>query len=272
MSGKPTPGLKPSGLGRIRSRSCRPHEPLLNALARSRGFTLSLTAPWRTLFFATRFGHMKHMNRRLALLGLTAIAFAPSAFAQAAPTILSGAPREAALDRANRTLNAITRLQGRFMQTSPGGGRASGMFYLQRPGRLRFEYDPPASMLIVSDGRVVAMRDTELRTTERTPLRSTPLNIILGSRIDLDRDARVLRVSTSGPWLMVTARDRAGQTDGQIILQFYGDDTQLRSWDVIDATGARTRIALTDITHPASFDSRLFRLEDMLERDRPGRR
>jgi outer membrane lipoprotein-sorting protein len=223
-----------------------------------------------------RFGHKTRMNRRYALLGLTAgltaMALAPAAHAQATPIVLQGAERAAALNRANQTLNAITRLQGRFVQSSPGGGRATGMFYMQRPGRLRFEYDPPASMLIVSDGSVVAMRDTELRTTERTPLRSTPLNIILGSTIDLERNARVLRVSRAGPWLMVTARDRSGQTDGQIILQFYGPEAELRSWDVIDATGARTRVALSNITQPASFDRSLFRLEDMLERNRPGRR
>ena len=144
------------------------------------------------------------------------------------------------------------------------------MFYMQRPGKLRFQYDPPATMLIVSDGSVVAMRDTELRTTERTPLRSTPLNLILGQTIDLERNARILRVSRAGPWLMVTARDRSGQTDGQITLQFYGPQTQLRSWDVIDATGARTRITLSGVTQPASFDRSLFRLEDMLT-NRPGR-
>ena len=158
------------------------------------------------------------------------------------------------------------------MQASPGGGRASGTVYIQRPGRMRFEYDPPATMLIVSDGSVVALRDSELRTTERTPLRSTPLNLILGSNIDLDRNARVLRVSQAGPWLMVTARDRGGQTDGQIVLQFFGESAELRSWDVIDATGARTRITLSDATQPASFDRALFRLEDMLDRNRPGQR
>ncbi len=212
---------------------------------------------------------MTHMNRRLALLGLSALVLAPAAYAQqAAPVVLEGAARAEGLAQANRALNAIQRLQGRFMQTSPGGGRASGMFYLQRPGRLRFEYDPPATMLIVSDGSVVAMRDTELRTTERTPLRSTPLNIILGQTIDLERNARILRVSRAGPWLMITARDRGGQTDGQITLQFYGAQTELRSWDVIDATGARTRITLSDITQPASFDRSLFRLEDMLSNRR----
>jgi outer membrane lipoprotein-sorting protein len=214
---------------------------------------------------------MTHMNRRSALLCLSALAFAPAAFAQEI-TVLSGDERAAGIAAANRSLNAVQRLQGRFVQSSPGGARSSGTLYLQRPGRLRFEYDAPATLLIVSDGSVVAMRDTELRTTERTPLRSTPLNIILGRTIDLERDARVLRVSRSGPWLMVTARDRGGQTDGQITLQFYGENADLRSWDVIDATGARTRITLSGVTQPASFDRGLFRLEDVLENDRPGRR
>lgn len=210
------------------------------------------------------------LNRRSALLGLTALAVAPPALAQATE-VLQGSARNEALALANRSLNAMQRLQGRFVQTAPGGARSTGTIYLQRPGRLRFEYDPPASLLIVSDGSVVAMRDTALRTTERTPLRSTPLNIILGANIDLARDARILRISRAGPWLMVTARDRSGQTDGQITLQFHGPETALRSWDVIDATGARTRIALSNVTHPASFDRRLFRLEDVLS-DRPRRR
>jgi outer membrane lipoprotein-sorting protein len=208
------------------------------------------------------------MNRRFALLGLSALALAPAAYAQQTPVVLEGAARAEGIAQANRALNAFTRLQGRFVQTSPGGGRASGMFYMQRPGRLRFQYDPPATLLIVADGSVVAMRDTELRTTERTPIRSTPLNIILGQTINLERDARILRVSRAGPWLLITARDRGGQTDGQITLQFYGANLELRSWDVIDATGARTRITLSDLTQPASFDRSLFRLEDMLSNRR----
>ncbi len=184
---------------------------------------------------------------------------------------LDGAARAAALAQANVVLNSVQRLQGRFVQNSPDGSRATGLFYLQRPGKLRFQYDPPAALLIVSDGRVVAMRDTELRTTERTPLASTPLNLILAPHIDLAHDARITRVTRSGEWLMITARDRTGAADGQIALHFFGPDAELRSWDVLDAAGARTRITLSDLTRPETLDRRLFRLEDMLS-DRPGQR
>jgi outer membrane lipoprotein-sorting protein len=237
----------------------------------------ALRPPARTLSFAMRFSHMSPMKRNAALALIAATLAAsiplPSAVAQPAAatpaatttTVLAGDQRVQALVQANRTLNAVQRLQGRFVQTSPDGSRANGAFYLQRPGKLRFEYDAPATLLIVSDGSVVSMRDTALRTTDRTPLRSTPLNLILRENVNLDRDARITRVSRNGEWLMVTARDRSGASDGQITLHFFGDSAQLRSWDVIDATGARTRISLTDISAPASIDRRLFRLEDILE-------
>ena len=222
---------------------------------------------------------MGAMNRRLALATLAALAAMP-AFAQDlrprlpvadAPMVLAGAERASALTQANTTLNAVARLQGRFLQSSPDGSRAAGAFYLQRPGKLRFEYDPPATLLIVSDGSVVSMRDRTLRTTDRTPLRATPLNRIRRSQGNLDHDARITRVARQGQWLQVTARDRSGQTDGEITLYFVGPSTQLASWDVVDATGARTRIVLSNLTQPASLDGGLFRLEDIVQ-SRPGPR
>lgn len=216
---------------------------------------------------------MTQMNKFTALAAVAALALAapvaaqtarPSATVAATSALvtLEGADRAQALTQINAELNGIQRLQGRFLQTGPDGSRATGTFYMQRPGRLRFEYDAPATMLIVADGSVVALRDTALRTTERTPLRSTPLSLILGERIDLERNARIIRVSRQGAWTLVTARDRAGQTDGVISLKF--NNGELREWDVVDATGARTNIQLTDVTRPASFDRSLFRLEDVV--------
>ncbi len=225
------------------------------------------------------------MNRRLLLLGLLAASATPALARQGSPDLrprtivapvtptpvtLEGAQRNAALARANAALNGVQRLQGRFVQSSPDGGNARGRFFLERPGRLRFQYDPPSTLLIVSDGRVVAMRDTALRTTERTPLRSTPLHLILDASVDLARDARVTRVAQAGERLMITARDRTGEMDGSITLNF-GPNAALESWDVIDGAGATTRVALSELTRPASFDRALFRLDDIVV-TRPGPR
>lgn len=224
-----------------------------------------------------RFRHMTTMLKAAATAALLVFAAAaPIALAQAptpAPAqaqssaqtlvILAGPARDQALAQANSALSAVTRMQGRFQQIAPNGRRTTGAFYLQRPGKLRFEYDSPATMLIVSDGNVVSLQDRSLRTTDRTPLRSTPLNFILRAQIDLARDARITRVARLGDWLLVSARDRSGQTDGEITMQFLGG--VLRSWDITDATGGHTRIGLSDITQPASLDARLFRPQDMID-------
>ena len=189
----------------------------------------------------------------------------PAPIARPATQVLFREARAQALSQANRTLNAVTRLQGRFVQNSPDGSRATGLFYLQRPGKLRFEYNPPATLLIISDGATVSTHDSALRTTDRTPLRNTPLNLVLRGHVDLERDANVTRVARQGDWLFINVRDRNGLADGQLTLWFVGPNADLRAWDVVDATGARTRVTLNGLSQPASIDPALFRADS-----RPG--
>ncbi|MBI1186408.1 MAG: outer membrane lipoprotein carrier protein LolA [Alphaproteobacteria bacterium] len=193
------------------------------------------------------------------LLGLAAaLAFAAPASAQSGQA-LQGAERTRALTQASAALNSQRLLAGRFRQTAPDGSVSQGRFYLQRPGRVRFEYDPPTSMLIVADGSIVAIEDRALRSTNRSPLRETPLFFVLKNDINLERDARVTRVRREGGALLVSARDRTGQADGEITLRLEGPNYELRSWDVVDASGALTRIALTQVSRPERVDPRLFR-------------
>jgi len=186
--------------------------------------------------------------------------------------VLAGAERAAALTAASAALNATSTLQGRFRQMSPDGARAVGAFYLQRPGRLRFEYDAPATLTIVASGGTISMRDRELRTTERTTVSSTPLQFLLKPNINLARDARVTRVARDAEALLLTLRDRSGAAEGEITLRLEGEALTLRSWEVVDATGAATRIWLSEITRPERIEPRLFRLEDVLGPARPGPR
>ena len=219
------------------------------------------------------------MNRRYLIAALAAFAATPSLAQPLRPRlpiepaarpatrpatqVLYREARAQALVQANRTLNAVTRLQGRFVQNSPDGSRATGIFYLQRPGKLRFEYNPPATLLIISDGTTVATHDSALRTTDRTPLRNTPLNLVLRGSVNLERDANVTRVARQGDWLFVNVRDRNGLADGQLTLWFNGPNADLRAWDVVDATGARTRVTLNGLSTPAAFDPGLFRADSL---------
>ena len=218
------------------------------------------------------------MNRRYLIAALAVLAATPAlaqqlrprlpvqpapAAARPATQVLYRDARAQALTQANRTLNAVTRLQGRFVQNSPDGSRATGTFYLQQPGKLRFEYNAPATLMIISDGTTVYTHDSALRTTDRTALRNTPLNLVLRGNVNLERDANVTRVARQGDWMFVNVRDRNGLAEGQLTLWFNGPNADLRAWDVVDATGARTRVTLNGLTMPASFDPTLFRADSL---------
>ena len=190
---------------------------------------------------------------------------ATAVVAPARPAALTGQPRADAITAANAALNAQRAVQGRFRQVAPDGSVATGVFYLQRPGRLRFEYDAPATMLIVADGSVVAVNDRELRTTNRSPLRETPLYFVLKNNVDLNRDARVTEVSRLGGATLISARDRSGQADGLLTMRFAAG--ALQGWDVIDAAGALTRITLTEQRPAGRLEARLFQIpRDQLPR------
>lgn len=176
---------------------------------------------------------------------------------------LAGADRIAALSRANVALNSMQRVEGRFLQIAPDGKISQGTFYLSRPGKVRFAYDAPTPLVIVSDGVTVAIEDRNLKSVDRTPLRATPLYFVLKQNIDLEADARVTKVERDGDQLLITLRDRKGQADGSITLAFAGaSEPELREWRVSDASGQTTLLSLRGVRPSQKLDPRLFVLDN----------
>jgi len=176
----------------------------------------------------------------------------------------------AVLARAQTYLQGLTSAQGNFVETSPGGQRREGRFYLQRPGRMRFEYTNPAGLLVVSDGNNVKRYDPRLNVFRQVPLSATPLSTFLARTVRLDQGVRIDRVTRmqSGAFA-ITARDDRRPNDGSVILAFAGSPLRLQEWTITDAQGARTRTQLTTLTPVPNLASSLFRLSDPTRR--PGR-
>lgn len=168
---------------------------------------------------------------------------------------------QALVDKAVAYLQNLTVAKGRFTQTDQRGKRASGDIYLQRPGKVRFEYDPPNKVLIISDGNQVAIQDDRLGTFERYPLRATPLNLFLGREIRLDRGVIVTDVARGDGKFVLTARDGGGEADGRIILTFADEPIALKEWTVIDGQNQRTRIELNSLTRVGSLPASLFHFD-----------
>jgi len=166
-----------------------------------------------------------------------------------------------ALSEASAYLTSLESMQGDFLQVGPDGSVAEGRFYLRRPGKLRFEYEPPENLLVVADGTWVAVKDSSA-AAQRYPIASTPLSLILGKNVDLAEEARVLNVEEQPGSLLVTLADRSGEAPGQITLIFDRPKMQLRQWVVTDVQGLQTTVALRNVETGIRADNSLFVLRD----------
>ena len=162
-----------------------------------------------------------------------------------------------------RYLNSITTLEARFQQIAPNGGLATGKLYLQRPGRLRFDYDPPSRIRLVAPGdwRLI-FYDASIKQVNVIPVRQTPLGILLDRRISLDDDVDVIDVQRAGEEVALTVV-REGQADqGAVTLVFAEQPITLRRWSVTDAQGLVTHILLDEVRTGVRIDPELFRWRD----------
>jgi outer membrane lipoprotein-sorting protein len=165
-----------------------------------------------------------------------------------ASTPLIGEEQTKALERINAYFNNITNLQGSFEQVDATNKQSSGRFYVQRPGKIRFDYAPPSALRIIADGSHLAIEDSDLKTVEKYPIGSTPFKLLLSDAVDLARDARVVGVETADGTLAVTLEDKSGDAAGSIKLVFQnGAELQLKEWLITDAQNLTTRVTVSDV-------------------------
>lgn len=170
----------------------------------------------------------------------------------------TGLDRANVLTGINAYLNSIDTLRARFMQISPQGQVISGLLSIDRPGRLRFEYDDPSPISVIADGTTVAMQDRALETVDRAPIRSTPLWWLLKEEINVEADAQIVSLISDQGLTFLIVRDPNGEMEGQIQFVFEGEDFVLREWYVTDALGQITRIILEDQETGMDLSPRLF--------------
>jgi outer membrane lipoprotein-sorting protein len=208
-----------------------------------------------------------------AAAGAPASAPQPQAPAVTAAAGVAAAPPEPLSDkqiveRANAYFNGMTSLVGDFVQTGGDGRRLSGKLYLQRPGKIRFEYDAPATIEVIADGSSVAVRDRKLATQDLYSISQTPLKFLLRDRINLGQDVRIVGASNEpeGARILLEDRSTLGGTS-KIALFFDRDVRTLDRWRIVDPQGFTTIVALSNLDTTRRVDQRLFVInyERMLE-------
>jgi outer membrane lipoprotein-sorting protein len=167
--------------------------------------------------------------------------------------------QRALVDRVSSYLSSLQTLIGDFVQIGPDGGRSVGKFYIQKPGKVRFEYEPPSPIDVIADGSSVIVRDRNLATQDLYPLSQTPLRYLLADQIDLVRDTNLVAVSQDNTFITVTIEERQILIGThRLVLMFGAKDTQLRQWTITDPQGYETTVAVYNLDVSHKPDPNLF--------------
>lgn len=158
-------------------------------------------------------------------------------------------------------INGLKTAQAKFTQINSDGSLSTGTLYLKRPGRARFEYDPPNDALVIAGGSQLAIFDAKSnQPPEQYPLKKTPLNLILKRNANLAKSGMVAGHFEDGAATVVAARDPDHPDQGTIELYFTGDPIALRKWIITDAGGTQTAVVLNGLTEGVELGSLLFNI------------
>ena len=169
---------------------------------------------------------------------------------------------KADLARVAAYLNALHTLKARFIQLAPDGAITRGTTWLERPGRMRFQYDPPTPLLLIAGHGLFIYYDSQLKQVTNIPLGQTPLGILLADTFSFDAGLSVTGINRQPGLLQIGVARRASPGDGTLTLVFNDSPLVLRQWSVVDSQRRETRISLLDVELGGTFDPDLFNFID----------
>jgi outer membrane lipoprotein-sorting protein len=172
------------------------------------------------------------------------------------------ANQKAQAARVSAYLSSLQTLVGNFVQVGPDGSKTKGDFYIQKPGKVRFEYDDPSPIAIIADGSSVAVRDRKLATQDIYPLSQTPLRYLLSDRIDLLKDTNVVNVTADDLFISVTIEEKQALIGtSRLMLMIGAKDGQLKQWTVTDPQGYDTTVAVYNLDSSKKLDPGMFKID-----------
>jgi outer membrane lipoprotein-sorting protein len=156
-------------------------------------------------------------------------------------------------------LNELVTAKGGFTQINPDGTISTGMIYINRPGRMRFDYDQPDPALVIAGGGTVAIFDRKSNEPpQQFPLKRTPLSVILESNVDLGQADMITDHRADDVATTITAQDPENPDVGFIELVFTADPVELRQWVITDESGSQTTVILGEMEKGMKLNSALF--------------
>jgi len=206
--------------------------------------------------------YLHTMKKFILSFGLAATLSATAAFAD-----------KLSLNTLSGYLNGLSTVQSQYTQINADGTLSTGKIFIKRPGRIRFEYDPPNNALVMASAGSLAIFDPKgNETPESYPLNKTPLSIILGQSINLSRDRMVVGHKYDGTATTLTVQDPDYPERGRLDLVFTGATPELRQWVVYNDSGEQTTVILNDTKRGAALSDQMFNIPLEIDRRKEQRR
>lgn len=177
--------------------------------------------------------------------------------------LLAPASAQAASDAAQEIashFSSVRTMSGEFVQFGPRGEQTGGQFHIERPGRIRFDYEAPSSYKVIADGKSVVINNPKLETWDLYSLSQTPLKLLLDEQIDLS-GARVKDVQVEADLTTITLADKSVFGNSTIKMMFDPATKDLRQWTITDAQGKDTTVMIFNVKQGVSLDPGLFAID-----------
>jgi outer membrane lipoprotein-sorting protein len=196
------------------------------------------------------------LGRRQFSLGLAG-GFAGLLVAGAAKPVLAQAAAGASAQRIADHFSSVKTMMGEFVQFGPRGEQTGGKFFIERPGKLRFNFEDPSPLRVIADGRNVVVGNVKLKTWDIYPLSKTPLSLLLSERIDLtSATVRSVREETDLTTIVLGNKSIFG--DSTITMMFDTKTFDLRQWTITDAQNKDTSVMVYNVRNGVTLDERVF--------------
>jgi outer membrane lipoprotein-sorting protein len=153
--------------------------------------------------------------------------------------------------------SSVKTMMGDFVQFGPSGEQTGGKFFIERPGKVRFNYENPSTFKVTADGTSVVLENARMNTADLYSLSSTPLKLLLDERIDLSGN-KVQDVRQEADATTITLADRSVFGNSTITMMFDPQNYELKQWTIRDAQGRDTTVMIYNVQSGVTFDRSVF--------------
>lgn len=167
--------------------------------------------------------------------------------------------KERAVAEITNHFTSVPTMTGEFIQFGPTGEQTGGKFFIDRPGKIRFEYEDPSPLMVVSNGKTLGVRNKKLKTWQYIPLRKTPLSLLLSKEIKVT-DKSVRSVEAREDVTRVVMGDKNLFGDSEITLLFDPESYDLRQWTIKDNQGKETSVMIFNVEKNVKISKKMFEL------------